>query len=224
MALPVLCGPNRCALVYNQDRQPLIELSLQVNLPVVELLHALSQVAPRDTESEPSRPSLAPQQGITTPSYGTKSTPAWKQEGPQPSTWVGWYPNSDWQPTNDPQTSVARHSWEPCPPSRSDAWEHQHASLAQKEEQMQLLWALTDRTGPTEAVQQNVRQTFPDWTEGFHFPPALLKLTATLEGSIIPLYHQGCIAINTRGATLYGPKRTLVRRMIMHVHTTKNLF
>ena len=82
MALPVLCGPNRCALVYNQDRQPLIELSLQVNLPVVELLHALSQVAPRDTESEPSRPSLAPQRGITTPSYGTKSTTAWKQEGP----------------------------------------------------------------------------------------------------------------------------------------------
>ena len=68
-----------------------------------------------------------------------------------------------------------------------------------------------------EAVKQNVKQTFPDWTEGFHFPPALLKLTATLEGSVIPLYHQGCIAINTRGATLYGSKRTLVRRMIMHV-------
>ena len=70
---------------------------------------------------------------------------------------------------------------------------------------------------PVETVKQNVRQTFPEWTEGFHFPPALLKLRATLEGSIIPLYHQGCIAINTRGATLYGSKRSLVRRMIMHI-------
>ena len=38
-----------------------------------------------------------------------------------PPTWAGWYPNSDWQ----------------------------HVSLAQKEEQMQLLWALTDKTGTT---------------------------------------------------------------------------
>ena len=66
MALPVLCGPNRCALVYNQDKQPLIELSLRVNLPVVELLQALSQVAPKATEPALSRPSLAQQRGNTT--------------------------------------------------------------------------------------------------------------------------------------------------------------
>ena len=70
---------------------------------------------------------------------------------------------------------------------------------------------------PVETVKENVRQTFPEWTEGFHFPPALLKLRATLEGSITPLYHQGCIAINTRGATLYGSRRSLVRRMILHI-------
>ena len=70
---------------------------------------------------------------------------------------------------------------------------------------------------PVDTVKQNVRPTFQVWTEGFTVPPALLKLTVTLEGSTIQLYHQGCIAINTRGATVYGSKRTLVRRMIMHV-------
>ena len=60
MVLPVLCGPNRCALVYSQDRQPLIELSLQVNLPVVKkLLRALSQVAPRTAQPAPPWSSLA---------------------------------------------------------------------------------------------------------------------------------------------------------------------
>ena len=58
MALPVRFGPNRCALVCNQDRQPLIELSLRVNLPVMELLHALSQVAPRETPPGPPRHTL----------------------------------------------------------------------------------------------------------------------------------------------------------------------
>ena len=70
---------------------------------------------------------------------------------------------------------------------------------------------------PVDTVKQNVRPTFPEWTEGFTVPPALLKLTVTLEGSTIQLYHQGCIAINTRGATVYGTKRTLFRRMITHV-------
>ena len=148
MALPVLCGPNRCALVHNQDKQPLIELSLRVNLPVVELLQALGQVAPRATEPALSRPSLAHQRGNTHGS-GAQDTSARKQERPLPPTWAGWYPNSDWQPAFDPQTSDARHSWEPCPPAQSAGWDHQHASLAQKEEQMQLLWALTDRTGTT---------------------------------------------------------------------------
>ena len=37
-----------------------------------------------------------------------------------------------------------------------------------------------------------------------------------MEGTVIPLYHQGCIAINTGGATMHGARRTLVRRMILH--------
>ena len=52
---------------------------------------------------------------------------------------------------------------------------------------------------PVDAVKENANTPFPEWTEGFEFPPALLKLRATVEGAIIPLYHQGCIAINTRG-------------------------
>ena len=70
---------------------------------------------------------------------------------------------------------------------------------------------------PVDAVKENVNTPFPEWTEGFEFPPALLKLRATVEGAIIPLYHQGCIAINTRGATTYGTKRTRLRRMILHI-------
>ena len=115
MALPVHCGPNRCALVYSQDRQPLIELSLRVNLPVVELLQALSQVAPRAAEPAPPRSSLAQQRG--NPNYGSGPHDATvrKQERPSPSAWAEWYPNSEWQPAPEQPNSSARHSWEPCP-------------------------------------------------------------------------------------------------------------
>ena len=70
---------------------------------------------------------------------------------------------------------------------------------------------------PVDAVRENVNTPFPEWTEGFEFPPALLKLRAVVDDAIIPLYHQGCIAINTRGATIYGTKRTRLRRMILHI-------
>ena len=75
---------------------------------------------------------------------------------------------------------------------------------------------------PVDAVKENANTPFPEWTEGFEFPPALLKLRATVEGAIIPLYHQGCIAINTRGATTYGTKRTRLRRMILHIQHHEN--
>ena len=54
MALPVLAGPFRCALIYNHEKQPLIELSIRVSLPLVDLLRALSQVAPPVGVKEPS--------------------------------------------------------------------------------------------------------------------------------------------------------------------------
>ena len=75
---------------------------------------------------------------------------------------------------------------------------------------------------PVGAVKENANTPFPEWTEGFEFPPALLKLRATVEGAIIPLYHQGCIAINTRGATTYGTKRTRLRRMILRIQHHEN--
>lgn len=55
MALPVLVGPNRCALVYNQDKQPLIELSLRVN----QLWNSFTPLA-RSLREKPSldRPGL----------------------------------------------------------------------------------------------------------------------------------------------------------------------
>ena len=148
MALPVLCGPNRCALVYSQDRQPLIELSLRVNLPVVELLQALSQAAHRAAEPAPPRSSLAQQRGNPNYGSGPQDATVRKQERPSPSTWAEWYPNSDWQPAPEQHNSRARHSWETCPPAPSMGWDQPQVSVAQREEQMQLLWAITDKTGP----------------------------------------------------------------------------
>ena len=58
---------------------------------------------------------------------------------------------------------------------------------------------------PVDAVKENVNTPFPEWTEGLEFPPALLKLRATVEGAIIPLYHQGCRAVLQ--STLGGPQR-----------------
>ena len=54
---------------------------------------------------------------------------------------------------------------------------------------------------PVDAVKENVNTPFPEWTEGFEFPPALLKLRATVEGAIIPLYHQAVLQ-----STLGGPQ------------------
>ena len=64
-------------------------------------------------------------------------------------SWSSWYPSSEWQLTTDQQTEAARHSREPCPQVQPGGWEHQDTSLAQREEQMQLLWALTDQTVST---------------------------------------------------------------------------
>ena len=68
MALPVLTGPYRCELIYNHEKQPLIELSLRVSLPLVELLQTLSQLAPPvgAKESKVQRPPLSPP--LVTPS------------------------------------------------------------------------------------------------------------------------------------------------------------
>ena len=67
-----------------------------------------------------------------------------------------------------------------------------------------------------DAATQNANRLFSDWKEGFEFPPALLKLRASIEGTILPLYHQSCIAINAGGASIYGARRTLVL-VILHI-------
>ena len=146
MALPVLCGPNRCALVYSQDRQPLIELSLRVNLPVVELLRALSQVAPRTAEPAPPRSSLAHQRGNPSSDSGQKEATAQRREKLVSSSWDDWYPNSEWQQAPVEFNGGARHSWETCPPAPFREWDTPQVSAEQQEEQKQLLWALTNKT------------------------------------------------------------------------------
>ena len=57
---------------------------------------------------------------------------------------------------------------------------------------------------PVDAVRENVNTPFPEWTEGFEFPPALLKLRAVVDDAIIPLYHQGCVAIDAGGPRCVG--------------------
>ena len=71
-----------------------------------------------------------------------------KQEKLASSTWADWCPNSEWQPAPGQHSSGARHSWETCPPAPSREWDQPQVSVAQREEQMQLLWALTDKTDP----------------------------------------------------------------------------
>ena len=70
---------------------------------------------------------------------------------------------------------------------------------------------------PVDSVKEKCKPTDPEWTEGFSFPPALQKLTISHEGSTIQLFHQECIAINTRGATIYGANRSYLRRMMLRI-------
>lgn len=84
MALPVLAGPFRCALIYNHEKQPLIELSLRVSLPLVDLLRALSQVAPPVGVKEPKaqRPPAKAPGGDTQRGYPSGSpTPSGNWRG-----------------------------------------------------------------------------------------------------------------------------------------------
>ena len=61
MTLPVFIGPNRCELIYNHEKQPLLELSLRVCLPVKELLSTLSPRKLRQVKCNARPPK--PQQG-----------------------------------------------------------------------------------------------------------------------------------------------------------------
>ena len=82
MTLPVSIGPNRCELIYNHDKQPLLELSLRVCLPVKELLSMLSQLAPpvNKQTSKPQRsvakapPSDDKRKDPNTPAKGSSSS------------------------------------------------------------------------------------------------------------------------------------------------------
>ena len=80
---------------------------------VVELLQALSQVAPRAAEPAPPRSSLAQQRGNPNYGSGPHNATVRKQERPSPSAWAEWCPNSEWQPAPKQPNSSARHSWEP---------------------------------------------------------------------------------------------------------------
>ena len=65
MTLPVSIGPNRCELVYNYEKQPLLKFSLRVCLPVRELLSVLSQLPPplNHQPSKMQRPAKGPPDG-----------------------------------------------------------------------------------------------------------------------------------------------------------------
>ena len=145
MSLPVSIGPNRCELIYNHDKQPLLELSLRICLPIKELLSTLSQVAPPANKqtNRPLRPvaKASPteekRKDLDIPAQGQQ--PARKSCLPQGSS------SSNWQPSYHPWEQSLQPQWEEYPVT-SAAW---HAEWApgspQVEEQEQLLWALTDK-------------------------------------------------------------------------------
>ena len=149
MALPVLIGPNRCELIYDHDnKQPLLELSLRVSLPVVELLHMLSQLAP-PAQVQAGKPQRPPTKG---PSNGAgRRDPVSSKAGkttvcqanlPQGSC------SSDWQPSCSQWEQDFRQTWEPCPVPSGDWQGEWPTSDSQFEEQAQLLWALSDQAVP----------------------------------------------------------------------------
>lgn len=144
MALPVLIGPNRCELIYNHDKQPLLELSLRVSLPVKELLHMLSQHAP---------PAKAPESKVQRSStQGPSRVFEHKTQGARfqakPQTGLTPLPqgscSSDWQPSPTPQDPWGHHyqaTWEPYP-AHTEEWPGDWApSSPQVEEQISQTYA-----------------------------------------------------------------------------------
>ena len=148
MTLPVFIGPNRCELIYNHEKQPLLELSLRVCLPVRELLSTLSQLAPpaKTQASKMQRPAAKAPTGDTkrkdlgVPSKG--QSPVRQSHLPQGSS------SSDWRPSFNPWEQQLQPYWEPYPVVDGE-WQGEWASSnPQVEEQAQLLWALSDQPVP----------------------------------------------------------------------------
>ena len=117
MALPVLIGPNRCELIYDHDKQPLRDLSLRVSLPVVELLHMLSQLAP-PAQAQAVKPQRSPTKGPS--SCAGHKDPVSSKAGkttmsqvslPQGSCSSNWHPHM----ANGSRTSSKLGSLARCP-------------------------------------------------------------------------------------------------------------
>ena len=195
MALPVLIGPNRCELIYNHDKQPLLELSLRVSFPVRELLNVLSQLAPPASvqASKTQRPAAkGPPSGAVRKDQGVSQIgkpPAKQASLPQGSC------SSDWQPPYNPWEQGLQPAWEPYPVP-SGEWQGEWApSNPQVEEQAQLLWALSDHAVPRyrkmpstqpkppapvkKRTDREVRfASPPDEDKGLPCPPTMAKSVA----------------------------------------------
>ena len=110
--LPVSIGPNRCELISNHDKQPLLELSLRICLPIKELLSTLSQVAP-PANKQTNRPlRLVAKTSPTEEKRRDLDTPA---QGQQPAR------ASNWQPSYHPWEQSLQPQWEKYPVT-SAAW------------------------------------------------------------------------------------------------------
>ena len=146
MTLPVLIGPNRCELIYNHDKQPLLELSLRVCSPVKELLSMLSQLAP-PAHTQASKLQRTAAKG---PHIGAKRKDQdVPQQGQPPAKQISLpqgSSSSDWQPPYNRWEQSLQPDWEPYPVTAGD-WQGEWAhSNPQVEEQAQLLWALSDQS------------------------------------------------------------------------------
>ena len=151
MTLPVSVGPHHCALIYDQDKQPLLEMSLRICLPVKELIMVLSQMTPTTPSQGRTHAKAAAEglghdpartaQGALTPAKSVVAQPK-RPPLPQGSS------SSNWRPSSPPWEPAWQVAWEPSPTS---AWDWQRdwtPSQPQVEEQAQLLWALSDQAVP----------------------------------------------------------------------------
>ena len=200
MSLPVSIGPNRCELIYNHDKQPLLELSLRICLPIKELLSTLSQLAPRVNKqaNKPPRPvAKAP------PNEEKRKDPDIPAKGQQParkSCLPQGGSSSNWQPLYHPWEQSLQPQWEEYPVI-SAAWQEEWApSSPQVEEQVQLLWALSDK--PVSRYRKPPPAQSKPIATAPRRPEKEVRIVLPQEGNKSPQSPQSSTAIATRAVPL----------------------
>ena len=125
MTLPVSVGPNQCALIYDHDNQPLLEMSLRICLPVKELVTVLSQMTPA-TPSQVRTQAKASAEGLWSEpvktAHGVKKIAKSVTAQPKQVSLPQSSCSSNWRPPSTTWEPGLHASWEPYP---TPAWDWQ---------------------------------------------------------------------------------------------------